>query len=514
MIPSIDPLPDYHLLPWWRRGAIAWNRFWFTPRDPTLLGFMRITCGAITLYTMLAYSLTLQDFMGENAWYSLDLRLNTLVRERPTDMTPLSGRESLIAPAPVNEFQAKYFDSYRNRYGEAPPPPYPSNQKEIEMADKFRQTYNRDLRTFGLPFPQTDKEYQYLDRYAQKYRMPPPAYPKTDEEEAEIDAFIQRQNIDPRRLYAKGIPIWSLWFHITDPTTMAWIHAGVCLVVFFFMIGLATRVTSVLTWMTCLWYIHRNTICLFGFDTMMTILLLYLMIGPSGAALSVDRWLARWWSKSKGNVINRWRGLFGKPPLSKDQLWPSEYQPTPAPQVSANVAIRLLQIHLCIIYCIAGLSKLIGPAWWNGYAVWSTLANFEFAPMQFEGYNWFLKTISKNQLVFELFMTSAGHFTLAFEISYPFLIWNSRTRWWSLSGAIILHGFIGLFMGLKTFSMMMLVMNAAFLTHGEVVWILTCFGYKKPSAPTISPAAEPRALPTRPPLDAIRSAVSSLGSKK
>src|SRR5262249_49015435 len=184
--------------------------------------------------------------------------------------------------------------------------------------------------------------------------QPPPAFPADVKEAAIIYDYMERQKVDLRRLYARGTPVWSLWFHVTDPAAMAWIHAGVCFIVFLFTIGFATRVTSVLTWFTCLWYIHRNPVCLFGVDTMMTILLFYLMIGPSGAALSVDRLIAQWWSKSKLSVINRWRGLFGKAPLTKDQIVPAVYQPTPAPLVSANVAIRLLQIHVCIIYFIAG----------------------------------------------------------------------------------------------------------------------------------------------------------------
>ena len=62
-------------------------------------------------------------------------------------------------------------------------------------------------------------------------------------------------------------------------------------------------------------------------------------------------------------------------------------------------------------------------------------------------------------------INGAGISTLAFEIAYPFLIWKPNTRWLFLSGAIFLHGFIGLFMGLKTFSLMMLVFNMAFLRH-------------------------------------------------
>ena len=54
----------------------------------------------------------------------------------------------------------------------------------------------------------------------------------------------------------------------------------------------------------------------------------------------------------------------------------------PVKSVSANFALRLLQIHVCIIYAAAGLSKLPGAKWWDGTAIWYTIANFEFAPMQ------------------------------------------------------------------------------------------------------------------------------------
>ena len=38
-----------------------------------------------------------------------------------------------------------------------------------------------------------------------------------------------------------------------------------------------------------------------------------------------------------------------------------------------------MQVHFCIIYLASGASKLQGPAWWNGTALWQTIANYEFA---------------------------------------------------------------------------------------------------------------------------------------
>ncbi|HEV3444597.1 MAG TPA: HTTM domain-containing protein, partial [Gemmataceae bacterium] len=225
-------------------------------------------------------------------------------------------------------------------------------------------------------------------------------------------------------------------------------------------------------------------------DTMMTILLLYLMIGPSGAALSADRWLARWWAQARPRILARWRAFWHRdseaPLPSPIVLGP------PEPSITANFAIRLLQVHVCIIYLAAGLSKLQGMAWWNGTAVWSTLANFEFAPMQYESYMIPLRLLTANRLVWEVMMTSAGIFTLFFEITYTFLIWRPSTRWLILSMAVVLHGFIGIFMGLKTFSLMMLVMNMAFLRPQEVSFMLHPFTRRKPmSIPNWSEAALP-----------------------
>jgi hypothetical protein len=296
--------------------------------------------------------------------------------------------------------------------------------------------------------------------------------------------------VHPSLTYAKGKPIWSVWFHVTDPTGMAVVHGAICLVTFLFTIGFCTRITAVLTWIGQLSYIHRTTQVLFGVDTMMTILLLYLMIGPSGAAYSVDNLIARWWSRAKADIIGRWRAFWRKP---AGTILSVPVPSHPLPSVSANVAIRLLQVHVCFVYLAAGLAKMLGQSWWNGTAVWYTLANYEFAPMQFEIYNKILRLLGHNQMVLLGFLTMACYFTLFFEIGYAFLIWRPATRWLMLGMAIVLHGMIGLFMGLKTFSLMMLVMNMAFLKPEEVRWFFGMFtrGGRKELSASKSPAPVP-----------------------
>ena len=482
----------------------AWNAFWFTPRDPTVLGLIRICCGAITTYTVFAYTFMLQDFMGTHAWYDLNTRL-TFLRTRAITIGPLSGRNYPSA-VPTNDKERAYVERYKQRWGVPPPPPFPATPQEEEDLNIFKERFHYDLRYDGLAPPKTKEEREYIPRYmlhpANTLRRPPPAYPASaKEEQAIFDYMATHDGLDPRLAYAIGQPSFSIWFHVTDPQAMMVIHCLIVFVTFLFTIGFCTRITSVLTWMTSLWYIHRDYIQLFGVDTMMMILLLYLMLGPSGAALSVDRLIARWWFRSKPRVVNRWRALMRLPALAANSLQPAAYSANPLPTVSANFAIRMLQIHLCIIYFISGVTKLQGAPWWNGTAVWGTLANFEFAPMPFtinhvQLYNDFLRWLGGYDLFLNTFLTGACWFTLAFEIGYAFLIWRPRTRWLFLAGAITLHGFIGLLMGLKTFSLMMLVMNMGFLRRDEVDKFLRLFRFSsKPGSERLEAAGKATPIP-------------------
>lgn len=377
-----------------RLGRIGteWSRFWFLPGDPTVLGAIRILTGLLTFYTLLLYCFDLQEMMGENAWLDLKLRQEQY-HDAPVPAYYLSWNEYGTFPAPRNEEEKRYFDEYMVKWGNMPPGPYPKSAKEIQ----------------------------------------------------EIDAYRAQWGIDPRMVVTRGRPIWSVWFHVIDPFWMSVVHGGILTCAFLFLIGFGTRITSVLTWFGALCYIHRDPAVLFGVDTMMTVLLMYLMVGPSGAALSVDRWLQ----------CRRARRLgLPEPPLT--------------PSVSATFALRLIQIHLCIIYFSAGLAKLQGAAWWQCTAPWATMANYEYAPMQLGLYVDFLRFLAKYRWLYELTMTTGSIMTLAFEIGYPFVIWQPRLRAVWLWIALILHLGIGMCMGLRTFSLMMLAFNLAFVSPETV----------------------------------------------
>jgi hypothetical protein len=111
----------------------------------------------------------------------------------------------------------------------------------------------------------------------------------------------------------------------------------------------------------------------------------------------------------------------------------------------------------------SGTSKLLGSAWWSGTAIWGTIANSYFAPLDQAWYMAGLQFLSERRWLWELSMSAGCVFTLVLEIGLPFLVWNRRWRWWMVSGAVLLHTGIGVCMGLVTFGLFMLCMVMSFV---------------------------------------------------
>ncbi len=54
-------------------GAREWDRFWFTPQDPYVLGLLRVVTGLIVLYAHVIYSLDLPLYLGEQSLLDAEL---------------------------------------------------------------------------------------------------------------------------------------------------------------------------------------------------------------------------------------------------------------------------------------------------------------------------------------------------------------------------------------------------------------------------------------------------------
>jgi hypothetical protein len=295
----------------------AWNRFWFTPTDPTTLAAVRICTGLVLLYSCIACTPSLQSFVGPSAW-----------------------------------IDAAAMDEIRRSDG-----------------------------PIGVWWG------------------------------------------------------WSVYFVVQSPWAVGLLHAAFlgCLVAF--TVGMFTRVASALVWIGHLSFIHRAFMAWSGMDTVLAMLTFYLMFSPAGAALSIDR-------------------------LRRRTANP------PTPCWDANLCIRLIQVHMAVIYLCAGLAKLQGARWWDGTAVWSVMMMQEFAPFD-------LIWIARFGDVPCLLISNVGVLlTLGFEISFIFLIWNPSIRPVLLLLALVMHGGIGLFMGMSAFGAAMLTGCLAFVHPATIIWFV------------------------------------------
>lgn len=280
--------------------------------------------------------------------------------------------------------------------------------------------------------------------------------PEDPAERAELTDYLEYWSNDPRKTFRLGHPIFSVWFHVTDPTEMALAHALALTVMVLFTVGFCTRVTAVLTWIAVVGYIHRTNQILFGMDTMMNILLIYLTIGNSGAALSVDRLIARYRAvraslRRSGTIDEPTRAFLAQAP----------------PSVGANLGVRLIQVHFCFIYMAAGLSKLKGPAWWDGRAFWDVMINPEFTLMRYVWFEDVIRAIASVKPLYYAITALGVWFTWGLEIAFPFLIWT-RLRPFMLWLAVLLHAGIGVLMGLNIFELLMMTMLLVFFPPGVI----------------------------------------------
>ncbi len=238
----------------------------------------------------------------------------------------------------------------------------------------------------------------------------------------------------------------SIWFYIEEPTAIWIVHGLIMLGTLCFVLGLFSRVTSVVAWAGHLSFIHRGHGLWYGMDTMLAFLLLYLIFAPTGRTLSLDRWLARRRRLRAGAQI------------------PDE---PPAPSVAANLVIRLIQVHLCIVYLCSGLAKLQGVTWWNGTAIYLTLLSSDFSPFDML---WLPRNFSEDAL--HLISSVGVAFTLFYEIGFTFLVWNRLWRPVMLCMGAMLHLGITITMGLGSFQITMMVALIAFVKPESARWFV------------------------------------------
>lgn len=227
---------------------------------------------------------------------------------------------------------------------------------------------------------------------------------------------------------------WSYLYYVESPALLWTLHIAALVVFAMLTVGLFTRVTSILACIITISYCHRLVGMQFGLDQVNALLATYLAVGPCGAVYSLDRYLATRRAGAELPVM---------------------------PSTAANIAIRLIQIHMCVIYLFGGISKLQGTTWLNGTAAWYAVASYEYQSLDM---TWLAG--------YPFLIALATHATVFWETFYCVLIWPRTTRPVFLAMAVAVHGGIALFLGMITFGLAMIIANLAFVPPEVTQWCI------------------------------------------
>jgi len=263
--------------------------------------------------------------------------------------------------------------------------------------------------------------------------------------ESFLGPFALINNATWRALHHGTVPDFK-WTYLaqTDSMPILWLHEiFACLAGVMLALGFLTRAFCILAWFTTLMTVHRMTGMLFGLDQITLMLVMYLCLAGSGNVWSLDCGLHRRF----GNFYlkHTWlHAISGLPVGARDGVMPKCW--------SNTFAMRLIQIHLCVIYLFGGLGKMRGEMWWDGSAMWYSVASYEYQSMDmtWTGH-------------FPVLSSIFTHLTLFWEVSYCAIVWPRWTRPWTLLVALLVHGGIAFFLGMVTFGFMMIVANISFV---------------------------------------------------
>lgn len=183
------------------------------------------------------------------------------------------------------------------------------------------------------------------------------------------------------------------------------------------LLGIFTRFWAVLTW-AC-HYVIMSTLPTFvyGVDIFLHISLFYMMVMPVGKSFSLDI--------AMGGA-------------SPDPTWTS------------TLAIRVLQIHLCLAYFSAGYEKMLYAAWWEGNVLWRSIVQPDFRQFNLTWLAWV-----------PVIPMVLSWFTMIIETFYFIGMWVKNIRVFWLAGIIGLHIGIGLFLGLYLFGLVMILLSVS-----------------------------------------------------
>ncbi len=236
----------------------------------------------------------------------------------------------------------------------------------------------------------------------------------------DLDAFFSRGGLLPAQ--PGGAGTWGVLAVFPSNLAVQLVFVALLVACLCLIVGYQTRLAALLVFAGMLSLQRRNLYVFNTGDVLLKLIAFYMVLAPSGASLSLDRWRTE-----------------------RERFW--EF-PLRAPW-----ALKLMQIQLSILY-LAGLwIKVQGTDWNNGTAVGYSLRISDLSRFPLPGF-----------LIHSAMMSNLLTYgTLAVEASVPILVWNRRLRPWALLAGACLHLGIAWSIRIGFFSLGMLTLYLSFL---------------------------------------------------
>jgi len=219
-----------------------------------------------------------------------------------------------------------------------------------------------------------------------------------------------------------GLP-WGLLRWLPSDAALITAYAVLLLASVCLTAGYHSRLASLLVFVGVLSFQERNPFVFNSGDLVIRDIAFYILLAPTGAALSLDRWRT-----------------------ARDRFWEC---PARAPW-----ALRLMQIQLSVIYLAAAWWKVRGEVWRNGTAVSYALRLTDMLRFPVPS------LLTDNMLAASLLTYG----TMALELTLGILIWNRRLRPAVLVAGVLFHLAIDYAFLVGFFSFAMLVCYTVFIS--------------------------------------------------
>jgi hypothetical protein len=244
---------------------------------------------------------------------------------------------------------------------------------------------------------------------------------------------------DPLALRAVNPLAWPFsilnWF--PNPFWLWAVQVLAIIVAVAFLIGILPFWSGALSLVFVLSYSHRNPAAMVELDALLWMALLYVLLTPCGRVF----------------------GVMAVPPPAQPIYVPALPVREAGPHW-AGFPIRVLQLHLCILYFQAGLAKLT-PDWLAGTAFWHPRLVETGLPAAQE---WLRAHAQLSAFVI--------YGVILFLLLFPLFVWMGRFRYIALAVAVLVHLGLGLLWGHFPLHLLMLVLLLAFVIPDHVDAVL------------------------------------------